>query len=415
MSTQPYPKYKASGVEWIPAIPTSWTAKRLRYAVTFPVKSEIRNLPEETRVSFVPMESGGEYGGLTLDATRQIQDVISGWQLFDRQAFETGVARAGVPGDEVLGLIDFSGCFDLLKIPLPTDQTGILRRLEDERLIAGRRDGRFDLTNLGAILFAKDLKPFDRLWRKSLRIIKYHGEGRTEMEREWRDAPSQKGYAIGFEAAIAYINSQLPHNEPIGQAFRTEVRMYPDRAIREVVANALIHQDFTVTGAGPMVEIFAHRLEITNPGEPLVDTLRFIDGPPRTRNEGVAAMMRRAGICEEAGTGIDKAIEAIELFQLPGPDFTAPPGSTRTVLFAHRKLSEMERSDRIRACYQHACLCHVLGRRMNNATLRQRFALEQQEYPKASRIIAETIDAELIKVFNPETARRYLAYVPFWA
>jgi ATP-dependent DNA helicase RecG len=193
------------------------------------------------------------------------------------------------------------------------------------------------------------------------------------------------------------------------------VRIYPERAIRELVANAVIHQDFTVRGAGPMVEIFADRMEITNPGEPLVDTLRFIDCPPRTRNEGVAAMMRRVGICEEAGTGIDQAIEAIELYQLPGPDFTVPPGSTRTILFAHRKLSEMERSDRVRACYQHACLCHVFGRRMNNATLRQRFALQQPEYPKASRIIAETIDAELIKVFNPETARRYLAYVPFWA
>jgi ATP-dependent DNA helicase RecG len=337
------------------------------------------------------------------------------WRLFERRAFETGVARSAVPGDEVLSLLDFTGCFDLLKIPLPTDQAGILSRLADEQLIAGRPDGSFDITNLGAILFAKELRPFDRLWRKSLRIIKYQGAGRTEMEREWRDAPSQKGYAISFEAAVAYINSQLPQNEPIGQALRTETRMYPERAIRELVANALIHQDFTVSGAGPMVEIFADRMEITNPGEPLVDTLRFIDCPPRTRNEGIAAMMRRVGICEEAGTGIDKAVEAIELFQLPAPDFTMPPGNTRTVLFGHRELSKMERSDRIRACYQHACLSLVLGERMNNATLRQRFAIESQNYAKASRIISETIDAGLIKVFNPGTARRYLTYVPFWA
>ena len=112
-------------------------------------------------------------------------------------------------------------------------------------------------------------------------------------EREWRDAPSQKGYAVAFEAAGAFINSQLPQNEPVGQAFSSEVRMYPEKAIRELVANALIHQDFTITGAGPMVEIFADRMEITNPGEPLVDTLRFIDTPPRSRNEDLAALMRR--------------------------------------------------------------------------------------------------------------------------
>lgn len=76
--------------------------------------------------------------------------------------------------------------------------------------------GRFDITNLGAILFAKNLNQFERLGRKALRIIKYKDAGRTETEREWRDPPSQKGYALAFEAALAYISSQLPHNEPIG-------------------------------------------------------------------------------------------------------------------------------------------------------------------------------------------------------
>ena len=141
--------------------------------------------------------------------------------------------------------------------------------------------------------------------------------------------------------------------------------MYPEKAIRELVANALIHQDFSVTGAGPMVEIFAERMEITNPGEPLVDTLRFIDTPPRSRNEDLAAMMRRMKICEEGGTGIDKVVEAIEAFQLPAPDFAAittmQPGFTKATLFAHQKLAEMDSKDRIRACYQHACLCYVSG------------------------------------------------------
>ena len=101
---------------------------------------------------------------------------------------------------------------------------------------------------------------------------------------------------MAFEPALAYISSQLPHNEPIGQAFRSEVRLYPEKAIRELVANALIHQDFTVTGAGPMLEIFSARLEITNPGEPLVDTLRFIDTPPKSRNDVLAAVMRTGPI-----------------------------------------------------------------------------------------------------------------------
>jgi ATP-dependent DNA helicase RecG len=341
------------------------------------------------------------------------------WTALSQTPFEKGIAKADLPGDEVLSLIDFGSCFDLLKIPLPTDQKGILARLTDENLVVVKPGRRFDITNIGAVLFAKSLTSFERLSRKALRVIKYKDAGRTDTEREWRDSPSRKGYAVAFEAAVAFINSQLSQNEPIGQAFRTEVRMYPEKAIRELVANALIHQDFTVTGGGPMVEIFTDRMEITNPGEPLMETLRFIDTPPRSRNEGLASLMRRMNICEEGGTGIDKVIAAIEAFQLPAPDFTAittmQPGSTKATLYAHQKLSEMDSKGRVRACYQHACLCFVSGREMTNASLRDRLGVEQQNYATVSRIIRDAVDAGLVKAFDPDTSKRYMKYVPFWA
>jgi len=276
-----------------------------------------------------------------------------------------------------------------------------------------------DITNLGAILFAKSLASFERLSRKTLRVIKSKDAGRTDTEREWRDPPSQKGYAVAFEAAVAFINSQLPQNEPIGPAFRTEVRLYPEKAIRERVANALIHQDFAVTGAGPMVEIFTDRMEITNPGEPLVDTQRFIDTPPRSRNEDSAAMMRRMHICEEGGTGIDKVVATVEAGELPAPDFTAitttQPGSTRAVLYAHQKLTEMDSKDRIRACYQHACLMFVTNRRMTNPSIRERFGIESRNASQASRLIKEAVSAGVIKLYDPDVRDRDRSYVPFWA
>jgi predicted HTH transcriptional regulator len=108
-----------------------------------------------------------------------------------------------------------------------------------------------------------------------------------------REQVGTKGYATGFEGVVRYINEQLPSNEVLGQAFRREFRMYPEVAIRELVANALIHQDFTVTGDGPKIEIFSDRVEITNPGRPLIDTLRFVDEPPQSRNEALASLMRR--------------------------------------------------------------------------------------------------------------------------
>lgn len=341
------------------------------------------------------------------------------WASFAKTSFEQGIAKADVPADEVLAPIDFSGCFDLLKIPLPSKRTGILKRLADEALIVARPGGRYDVTNVGAVLFAKNLGQFERLGRKAIRVIKYKDSGRTKTEREWRAPPSQQGYALAFVAAVAFINSQLPQNEPIGQALRTEVRMYPETAIRELVANALIHQDFSVTGAGPMVEIFPDRMEITNPGEPLVDTLRFIDTPPRSRNEGLAAMMRRMSICEEGGTGIDKVVDAIEAFQLPAPDFTAittmQPGSTKATLYAHQRLSEMDSKDRIRACYQHACLCLVTGRKMTNATIRHHIGIKPESASQASRIIQLAVKNGVIRLHDSDVRDRDRSDVPYWA
>ena len=230
--------------------------------------------------------------------------------------------------------------------PLPDNRQAILKRLTTEGIIQICNNGKFNISNVGAVLFAKNLDEFPRLARKALRVIVYQGNNRVETIREQLGT---KGYAAGFEGAIAYINDQLPQNEQIGQALRKEVRMFPEIAIRELVANALIHQDFNVTGAGPMVELFSDRMEISNPGVPLIDTLRFIDEPPRSRNDGVAAFMRRMNICEERGSGIDKVIFHVEVFQLPPPDFRVTEASTVAILLGPRTFAQMNREERTRA------------------------------------------------------------------
>src|SRR5665213_426952 len=335
------------------------------------------------------------------------------WATFSQLPFEKAIAMPNVDSDQILNLIDYPAFFQLLKQSLPENRSGILERLVQEKVVVRKAANRFDVTNLGAILFARRLVAFDRLSRKSLRIMIYRGANRVETVRE---QTGDRGYAVGFEGAIRYINDRLPQNEQIGQALRREVRMYPEIAIRELVANALIHQDLTITGAGPTVEVFADRMEIANPGTPLIDTLRFIDEPPQSRNEAVAASMRRMNICEERGSGVDKVIFNVELFQLPAPKFTVTQDHTQAVLFAYKKLSKMDKDDRIRACYQHACLCCVSNDRMTNASLRKRFSIKDENYSIASRIIAETLESKLIKPFDPKNlSRKHIKYVPFWA
>jgi predicted HTH transcriptional regulator len=300
-----------------------------------------------------------------------------------------------------------------MKLPHPENRLSVLQKLVSEKLIAHTDRGGYDILNLGAILFAKNLEDFERLARKTLRIIFYRGDSRIEAIKEHE---MKKGYAIGFEEAVEYINDQLPQNELIGEVFRQEIRMYPKIAIRELVANALIHQDFNVTGAGPMIEVFANRVEISNPGLPLIDILRFIDETPRSRNEMLAGIMRRLNICEERGTGVDKALLQVELFQLPPPDFRVTTQSTLAILYGPKKLKEMDSDERTRAVYQHACLQYVTGNKMTNQSLRKRLGIQQSSYPLASRIIKHAIEKHLVKPQGEEVgAGKSASYLPFWA
>jgi len=294
---------------------------------------------------------------------------------------------------------------------LPDNRAGVIERLQQEKVIVCQGEDRYQVTNLGAVLFARSLDDFDRLARKKLRVVQYRDKNRVETQREW---VLESGYAVGFANATSYILNLLPRNEEIQQAFRRDVPMFPEIAIRELVANALIHQDFSIGGTGPMVEIFTDRIEITNPGIPLIDTLRFIDEPPRSRNEALASLMRRMNICEERGSGVDKVIHQVEIFQLPPPEFLVTENHTKAVLFAPRALREMDREARIRACYQHACLRYVSNEPMTNASFRKRLGIDQKNYAVASRIIRDTIKEGLIRAVDPYTSKRYMKYVPFW-
>ncbi len=334
------------------------------------------------------------------------------WRHLLDSVFEDGVAAEHLDQHDVLQALDYAAYFHLLRVPPPDGHDAIMDVLSHDQLIRRNQAGGYDVTNLGAILFARRLADFPSLQRKAVRLIRYRGSGRTEAEREQGGV---KGYASGFEGLVNHIRAWTPSNEVLGSALRQEISMFPPVAIRELVANALIHQDFTVTGAGPMIEIFDRRLEISNPGEPLVDTRRFLDTQPRSRNEKLASLMRRLNICEERGTGIDKVVAAVELFGLPAPVFEGPPGFTRAMLFAHKAFGEMDRQERLHACYMHACLRYVTQEPVTNASLRARFGVADRNASTVSRVLADAVGEGLIVVSNPAAGLRSRQYLPFWA
>ena len=333
------------------------------------------------------------------------------WQNTRSGYFENKVALAGLSGDEVLSVIDYPSFFRLTETPLPENKSSILDKLAEEKIII-KRHSCFDITNLGGILFASNLNHFDALSRKAVRVVFYKGNDRINAIRE---QVGIKGYAVGFEELVEYISANLPVNEEIGKAFRKDTPIYPPIAIREFVANALIHQDFSIGGSSVMIEVFSDRLEITNPGKPLIDVLRFIDHAPISRNEKLAAMMRRIKICEERGSGIDRAIAQCELHQLPAPDFQKGDLFTKVTMVAPQPMGKMTKEDKVRACYQHCCLRYLSGNKMTNESFRSRLNISDKNYSIASRIISETVTRGLIKPDESSRSRKFAQYLPNWA
>ena len=331
------------------------------------------------------------------------------WRRMESASAEESIEVGGLSTSEVLELLDLDGYCGLIGTPVPTSDGAKISLLISEQMIADDGRGAWNIAKFAALAIGRDLKRFPRVGRKSLRVVEYadHTRLRGMREREFNDS-----YLLGLETFVAHLVDRLPQIEVLDPIRRVE-HAYPAIALRELVINTLVHQDVSARGAGPMIEIFSNRIEFTNPGAPLVDTDRFLDSPPNSRNEKLAALTRRAGFCEERGTGVDKIVAEVELAHLPAPRFEARLDNTIVTLYGPRPFDEMSREDRSRAVYFHACLQYVNGQNISNATIRDRFQVTDPS--KVSRLLSDGVKAGRLRLLDAEVGFKSRRYAPYWA
>ncbi len=351
-------------------------------------------------------------GGSTRKASRQ---EVGGLMLNSKTPqFEELHCSSLKNEQEILNLLDYRSIFKLLNKPVPQNNQEILQWLTDERMIEPIDGAGYYVTNFGALAAAHNLHDFDGLSRKSIRLIRYEGVNKLKTEKEY---PGSKGYAIGFSGLISFIRALLPSSEIIKNALRRETSVYPEIALREIIANALIHQDFTIRGSGPMIEIFEDRIEVSNPGKllPTKKIDRLIRTTPESRNEILAAAFRRYNICEERGSGFEKAVAAIELFGLPPLKFSETENSFRVIMYSPRKFAEMTVEERIEASYQHSIIKYFSSGGMTNTSLRERFRMHEKQRPQVSLVIKEALRLGKIKPKDPNNgSTKFAEYIPYW-
>ncbi|MEW6351851.1 MAG: ATP-binding protein [Thermodesulfobacteriota bacterium] len=352
-------------------------------------------------------------GGTTRRASRQ---EIGAMMLHSRMPrWEELRASVLMAEADLLGRLNVEPILEMLGHPIPTDFGRLVDWMTHERFVTRESAGGFFVTNLGAVSSARDLALFPDLSRKAVRLIVYAGVNKT---RTMQEQELKQGYAIGFRELMDRLMSLLPQTEVIRHALREKRTVYPEIALREVVANALIHQDFTISGAGPLIEIFDDRVEVSNPGGLLPSKRldRLIGTQPESRNEQLARAFRRYGICEERGSGLLKAGNETELYGLPPIHFSAGPNHFKVTLFAPRAFSRMSSQERLDACYQHAVLRYFSSSAMTNKSLRERLKLPESRRSQVTALIQQALDRGLVKPADPESkSRKFAEYVPAWA
>lgn len=331
------------------------------------------------------------------------------WSKLVRGTFEDDFAMTAKSADEVLNLLDFSIYYQALDKKIPTNSTDVLFMLKHEGCItqALNVSNVYNITNLGALLFARNLNDFSLLANKAIRVIRYKGINRLHAET---DFTFSEGYASGFSKLLHMLQMLLPREESFTDGIRKEYCAYPEIILRELIPNALIHQDFIIKGQQPRIEIFDDRIEIMNAGEPLVPTNRFLDMAPISRNESLARMMHKLRICEERGSGIDRVLEAIERRRLPALVIRSENSSLTVTVYLYKAWEQLSKEDKVNLCYQHCCYLYYLeNKSMSNQSLRERFGIKEMNHAVVSRVISDARKAKLIKGIS-ENAKKYIPF-----
>lgn len=312
---------------------------------------------------------------------------------------------------EVIAQLDVQSYFDLRKAPMPATRPEILKTLVNRGMIATEASG-YVVTNMGALLFAKDIELFPSIAHKAARVVVYEGITKSKV-KDGKDILGKLGYVAGFERMMTYIQNELPGEEDYLSGARNVTYAYPKRAIRELVGNALVHQDLNENGSSVKVEIYSDRIEISNPGLPVLDVERFID-EDQSRNLQLAAEMRRFNLYEGRGQGIDEVVSLIELHQLPPYAVRLGTRQTTVVLSRYRPLKELTQEEKLSAVYQHCVLRYVTNRITNNESIRERFKIDTKNAAVATRLLGDAVKADKIRLVDPAAGYRSWRYVPTW-
>lgn len=220
------------------------------------------------------------------------------------------------------------------------------RSFEDSEFTSwGIVDENGNLTNAGALLADESPMRQSRIF-----CTRWNGLSMTSGLGEAIDDVELEGCVIGqLQDAVSFVRNNSHKKWWKENDHREELPDYPDRAVTETIANAIIHRDYMQMGSEVHIDMYDDRLEVYSPGGMmdgrLIQQLNPMTVPSKRRNPLLADFFSRLGLMERRGSGMKKIIDAYKQYEHL-VDFHIPEFSSNASEF-HVTLWNLNFDDRI--------------------------------------------------------------------
>ncbi len=190
------------------------------------------------------------------------------------------------------------------------------RSFEDSEFVSwGIVDENGNLTNAGALL--ADESP---IRQSRIFCTRWNGLDMTSGLGEAIDDVELEGCVIGqLQDAVSFVRNNSRKKWWKENDYREELPDYPERAVTEAIANAIIHRDYMQMGSEIHIDMYDDRLEIYSPGGMMdgrfIQQLNLLTVPSKRRNPLLADFFSRLGLMERRGSGVKKIIDAYKQYQ----------------------------------------------------------------------------------------------------
>ncbi|KIO47146.1 ATP-binding protein [Sanguibacteroides justesenii] len=198
------------------------------------------------------------------------------------------------------------------------------RSFEDNEFVSwGIVDENSNLTNAGALLADESPVRQSRIF-----CTRWNGLDMTSGLGEAIDDVELEGCVIGqLQDAVSFVRNNSRKKWWKESDHREELPNYPERAVTEAIANAIIHRDYMQMGSEIHIDMYDDRLEIYSPGGVmdwrLIQQLNPLTVPSKRRNPLLADFFSRLGLMERRGSGMKKIINTYKYYEYLS-DYRAP-------------------------------------------------------------------------------------------